>query len=86
MPACCSGRSVADLIHGDHDRRGNQSKAWQSRNTNKLEELPEHRQTKASQHSSPAAKGSGERKGPTFHTPRPGTICVLPDHHLCSFE
>ena len=38
-------------------------------------------QARASQHSSPDGKRSGERKWSTFHPPRSATISVQPDKH-----
>ena len=34
----------------------------------------------------PEGKRSGERKPPTFHPPRPRTICVQPDKYWHGFE
>ena len=50
------------------------------------EELSEHGQATASLHRSPEGKRSGERKRPTFHPPRPGTVYVQPGQHWYCFE
>ena len=62
------------------------SAAWQGRGAQRLEELSEHGQARASQHWSPEWKRSEERKRPTFHPPRSRTICVQPDQHWHCFE
>ena len=51
-----------------------------------LRELSEHGQARAPQHRSAKGKRSGERKRPTFHPPRSGTISVQPDKHWQCFE
>ena len=47
--------------------------------------VSERETERASQHWSPERKRSGERKRPTFHPPRSGTICVQPDKHCHCF-
>ena len=60
--------------------------AWQGRGTQRLEELSEHGQARASQHWSPDGKRSGERKRPTFHPLRSRTVCVQPDKYWHCFN
>ena len=43
------------------------SAAWQGRGAQRLEELSQHGQARASEHWSPEGKRSGERKQPTFY-------------------
>ena len=51
----------------------------------RLKELSEHEQARASQHWS-KGKRSGERKWLTFPPPSCGTICVQPDRHWHGFN
>ena len=62
------------------------SVVWQGRGAPRLEELFQHGQARASQHWSSEGKRSEERKRPTFHPSRSGTICVQPDKHCHCFE
>ena len=62
------------------------SAASQARVAQRLEELCEHGQARASQHWSPEGKRSGVRKRRTFHLPRSGTICVQPGEHWHCIE
>ena len=71
---------------GKHSRYHIWSEAWQRRGAQRLEELSEHGQARASQHWSPDGKRSGKRKRPTFHPPRARTICVQPDKYWHCFE
>ena len=70
-PYCFTGirlPSTADITSGPAARQGGVAY--------RLEELSEHGQVKASQHWSPGGKKSRDRKQPTFHLSRSGTICV----------
>ena len=62
------------------------STAWQCRSTERLGELPEHGQARASKHRWPEEKRNGQRKWSTFHPPRAGVICLKSDRHRHSFE
>ena len=71
---------------GKHSRYHIWSAAWPGRGAQRLEELSEHGQAKASQHWLPEGKRSEERKRLIFHPPKLGTICVQPDKHWHCFE
>ena len=78
-----SGNERADRLASTADIT---SAAWQVRGAQRLEELSQHGQARASQHWPPKGKRSGERKRPTFHPPRPRTICVQPGKYWHCFE
>ena len=71
---------------GKHIRYHIWSAAWQGRGAPRLKELSQHGQVRVSQHRSPEGKRSGDRKRPTFHSPRSRTICVQPDKYWQCFE
>ena len=71
---------------GKHSNDHIWSAVWQGRGAPRFKELSQHGQARALQHRSPERKRSGERKLPTFHTPRSGTICVQPDKRWHCFE
>ena len=78
---CQMGADPARALQTHH----NWSIAWGGRNAEGLEDLFEHRQTRASQHWLPEGKRSGERKWLTFYPLRLGIICLLPDQHCYGF-
>ena len=78
-----SGNEQADRLVSTADIW---SAAWQGRGAQRLEELSELGQARASQHWLPEEKRRGERKRLKFHPLRSGTICVQPDKHWHCFE